>query len=301
LLIRPLMMKNFWAKLETHFLKTALWCLGLTLIWVLVSIGLYVKEGSKSYFEIQAVLYFKIILVAVIFLGRYLLFGQYRHEKWLGWFWGICFLLALGGQCSVFMSERATWFYIILKVVDALIWGFFSALLLENAGGLFYFWLNITRKYGAEFRQLYRTLRQDTVSLGIILTFLAALIYYYLTSFYLLDTLFYSYLLWMFMVIIGLGFYTCVQIKLNRWIQQDIALLDLEIDHYIQWQSVKQDGEMNHKISWLHYLTLIRKYWAQMGRPKFPWQIWCSYLIFSSFILIIPYVFGLVIQVGSFK
>ena len=85
--------------IEANLVKAALWCIGCTLVWAFISIGLYAIEGNKSYFVIQAVLCFKIILAAVIFLSRYLLFAQYRHEKWLRWLLGICFFVALGGQC----------------------------------------------------------------------------------------------------------------------------------------------------------------------------------------------------------
>ncbi len=306
--MRRFSFRDFWMDLEANFVKAALWCIGFTFIWALISIGLYAVEGSKSYFEIQAVLYFKIIFAAVIFLSRYLLFAQYRHQKWLSPMITISFLIALGGGWNELLKEGTRWFYIFFKVLDAFIWGLYSGLFLENMNGLFIFWVHLPKKNGAEFRQYFQTLRQETISLGIVLTFLVGLVYYYLTSFYLLDTLFYSYLLWMLVISIGLGFYCLAQIKLNRWIKQDIALLDLELDHYIQWQqmarALKQDedyGNLSSKISWLQYLTLIRNYLIQMGRPKFPWQIWCSYLIFSASILIIPYVFGLAVQVGSFK
>ncbi len=308
--MRQYTVKNFWTAVEANLVTAALWCIGFTLIWILISIGLYAVEGSKSYFEIHAVLYFKIILAAVIFLGRYLLFAQYRHEKWLGSMIGISFLFALGGQWNEFLKEGFQWYYGVLKGLDSILWGLYAGVCFENISGLFVFWLHASKKNGAELRQFLGTLRQDAVSLGIILTFLAGLVYYYLTSFYLLDTLFYSYLLFGLVIGTGLGFYGCAQIKINRWIHQDIALLDGEIDRYIQWQSMArpqdQGGEyevldLESKLAWLQYLTLIRNYLIQMGRPRFPWQIWCSYLIFSGFILIIPYVFGLAVQVGSFK
>ncbi len=308
--MRRYILKNFRTGVEGNFAKAALWCIGLTVIWALISLGLYAIEGSKSYFEIHAVLYFKIILAAVVFLSRYLLFGQYRQEKWLGPMIGISFLFALGGQWNEFLKEGFQWFYGLLKGLDSILWGLYLGLFLENISGLFSFWMHSSRKNGAELRQFLGTLRQDTVSLGIILTFLAGLAYYYLTSFYLLDTLFYSYLLFGLVIGAGLGFYGCAQIKINRWIHRDIASLDEEIDRYIQWQPLarchEQDGDyevldLDSRLAWLQYLTLIRNYLVQMGRPRFPWQIWCSYLIFSGCILIIPYVFGLAVQVGSFK
>jgi hypothetical protein len=305
LLMRRSFFKDFWMDLDANFVKAALWCIGFTMVWVLVSIGLYAVEGSKSYFEIRAVLYFKIFFAAVIFLSRYLLFAQHRHEEWLSPMILIFFLLAFGSGWNEIFKEGIRWFYMLFKILDSLIWGLYIGQFLENMNGLFVFWLRSSKRNGAELRQLFRTLRQDTISLGIVLTFLAGLIYYYLTSFYLLDTLLYSYLLLVLIIGIGLGFYCLVFIKINRWIQQDIALLDLEIDHCVDWQqrvSVReQDGDMNNKIIWFHYLMLIRNYLTQIGRPRFPWQIWCSYLIFSGFILIIPYIFGLAIQVGSFK
>jgi hypothetical protein len=299
--MRSFFMGVFWTDLDSHIRKAAWGCLGFTLIWVLISMGLYACEEPKSYFDIQSILGFKIIFVAVIFLGRYLLFPQYRRQTCFGRFLFLGILIALCAQSSDIVKAGTNGLYILLKVVDAFVWGLFVALFFENMEGLFSFWRHSQKKNVSLFNPLLETLRQDTISLGIMLTLLAGLLYYYLTSFYLLDTLFYNYLILALVLVTGLGFYFLVQIKLNRWVKQDIGLIDQEIDNYLEWQQFKQDSGLNQKIVWLEYLTIIRNYLTQKGRPKFPWQIWGSYLLFSCFILVLPYIFGLAIQVGSFK
>lgn len=299
--MRQILRGAFWADLDNNIRKAAVWCLAFTLIWALISIGLYCFEGSRSYFEIKTILMFKIILAAVIFLGRYLLFAKYRRQEWMNWFLGISFLIAISAQTDCFIKAGSNWAYILLKIADALVWGIFIAVLLENIEGLFNFWRHPQKIAGSLFNQLWKAAKQDTIALGLLLTLLAGLLYYYLTGFYLLDTLLYSYLLLALVLLTGLGFYIIIRLKLSGWLQLDINLLDQEIDNYLQWQDIKEDPELNQKLLWLKYLTIIRSYLIQIGRPSFPWRIWGSYLLFSIFILALPYVFGLAVQVGSFK
>jgi hypothetical protein len=298
---RSLFQSSFWTDLDNHIGKAAIWCLGFTLIWMFISIGLHFFEGSQSYFELKAVLIFKLILVAVIYLGRYLLLAQYRRPGGLIWLFGIVFLLAASAQAGSIIKAGFIFGYILLKAADALVWGIFVAILLENILGLFRFWHQPQKISASLLNQIWKSARQDIIALGILLTLLAGLLYYYLISFYLLDTLFYSYLLVVLVLLIGLGFYIMIHLRLHAQLQCDIGELDREIDSYLLWQGFKEDPDLHQKVLQLRYLTLIRNYLAQIGRPRFLWQIWGSYLLFSAFILILPYIFGLAVEVGSLK
>jgi hypothetical protein len=299
--MRQIITGAFWEELDRHILKAAIWCLGATLCWALISVGLYCFEGSNSYFEIKAVLLFKIILAAAIFLSRYLLFAKYRRQKWLTWFFGISFLIAFSTQGGCIVKNDFNWVYIVFKIGDSLAWGIFTAALLENIAGLFNFWRFPPKVSGSSFHRLCQIVRQDTIALGVLLTLLAGLFYYYLISFYLLDTLLYSYLLLALVLLAGIGFYIINRIQLGNWLQLDIDRLDREIDGFLQWQDFKADSELNQKMLWFEYLAAIRSYLIQMGRPGFPWQICGSYLLFSFFILALPYILGFAVEVGSFK
>ena len=291
----------FWADIDVCIGKAAVCCLALTLIWVLISIGLYCSEGSRSYFEIKAILLFKIILMAVIFLGRYLLFAKYRWHEWLKWLFGVVLLVAIGIQADGALKTQTNWIYLLLKTCDALVWAICITLLLEVLGALCRFWNRIEKVSASKVEQLWQVFKQETIALGILLTLLAGLIYYYLTSFYLVDTLFYSYLLLLPVLVAGLGLYATMRAKVQGWLCQDISLLDQEIDTYLQWPHFKKEPEIYQKILWLEYLTTIRSYLVQVSRLRFSLKIWSSYLIFSAFILILPYIFGLAVEVGSFK
>jgi hypothetical protein len=291
----------FWADIDACIGKAAVCCLALILIWGLISIGLYCYEGSRSYFEIKNVLLFKIILVAVIFLGRYLLFTKHRRYKGLKWLFGVVFLIAIGIQADGVLRTQLKWIYLLLKICDAFVWTIFITLLLEVFGALFRFWNRIEKVSAAKMEHIWQVFQQETIALGILLTFLMGLIYYYLTSFYLIDALFYSYLLLLPVLVTGLGLYATIRAKFQGWLRQDLSLLDQEIDTYLQWQQFKVEPEISQKILWLQYLTNIRSYLLQVRRLLFPWKIFSSYLVFSAFILILPYIFGVVIEVGSFK
>jgi hypothetical protein len=290
----------FWANLDNNINMAAIWCVALTLIWAFISIGLYCFEGSGSYFEIKKVLIFKFILVAVIFLGRYLLFTKYRHQERINFFLGICFFIAVGAQTDSFIKNGGNWLYILLKIADAFVWGIFAAVFFENIEGLFDFWRHPQKITGALFTYLHKKAKQNTIALGLLLTLLAGLLYYYLTSFYLIDTILYSYLLLAAVLFIGLGFYFAIRFRLIGWLQLDINLLDLEIDSYLQWRDL-EDFSISQKLISLQYLTTIRSYLAQIGKPGFPWRVGGGYLIFSIFVLALPYIFGLAIPVGSIK
>jgi hypothetical protein len=299
--MRKILAGAFWADIDVCIGKAAVCCLALTLIWVLISMGLYCLEGSRSYFEIKAVLLFKIIFTAVIFLGRYLLFAKHRRRELLKWLFCVVFLVAIGIQAEGILKTQPNWIYLLLKICDALVWAICITSLVEVLGGLFRFWNRFEKVSAAKMEQFWLVFKEEIIALGILLTLLAGLIYYYLTSFYLVDTLFYSYLLLVPVLVAGLGLYATIRAKVQGWLCQDISLLDQEIDTYLQWQHIQVEPEINQKILWLEYLTIIRRYLVQIRRPRFSLKIWSSYLIFSAFILILPYVFGLVVEVGSFK
>lgn len=268
---------------------------------MLISIGLYNSEGSGSYFEIKAILIFKILLTALIFGARYLLFIKYRWSRWLEWLFGITFLIAIGGQGIYVVKAGFQWSYVLLKILDAAVWGLFTAILLEPLLALFRHWYYLKKIDICQLGQLWKSVWLDIIEVGILMTLLAGLSYYYLTSFYLLDTFFYSYLLLAPLFLGGLGLYSIVQYKVNCWVGQEIDQLDQELGDCIQWQCYRDESDLNPKLISLQYLTIIRNYIVEIGRPRFPWKTGGIYLLFTGFILALPYIFGFAVEVGSFN
>jgi hypothetical protein len=299
--MRRIFAKIFWNELDYHPWQAAICCLVLTVLWMVLSIGLYYSEGSGSYFEIKAILIFKILLTALIFGARYLLFTQYRWSRWLGWLFGITFLIALGGQGVYVVKAGFHWSYVLLKIFDAAAWGLFIAMLLEPLLALFRHWYYLKKIDIWQSGQLWKSVWLEIIRLGVLMTLLAGLSYYYLTSFYLLDTLFYSYLLLVPLFSAGIGLYIIIQCKVNCWLRQELYQLDQEIGGYIQWQCYKDEADLNSQLISLEYLTLIRNYIAEISRPRFPWKAGGIYLLFIGFILALPYIFGFAVEVSSFK
>jgi hypothetical protein len=299
--MRYIFSRVFWVDMDTRLWKAAVSCLSLTIIWALISGGLYFFEGNRSYFEINTVLQFKIIFAAVIFLGRYLLFAKHRQYKWFKWILIVAVLITVGSQGDHLIKTPLNLIYFLLKVCDSLVWGIFITVLLETLGALFLFWNHISKVPVSQLEQLWRLAWQEIIALGILLTLLAGLIYYYLTSFYLVDTIFYSYILLIPVSAAGLRLYLTIRIRINNWLRQDLSSLDQEIDTCLQWQHFKTEPEFYQKLCWLEYLTLIRSHLVQTSRLRVSWKTLGCYLTFSVLIIILPYLFGLAIEVGSFK
>lgn len=287
---------GFWRDLDAHIRKAGGYFLLLGLLWGFISSGLYFFEGSRSYFEIKAVWQFKIILVAVAFLGRYLLFSRYRDLKLMKWLFIVLFLVFTVMVCTI----KSYWFYRLLKVADALAWVLLITVCAETIGALFYSWINLKISI-AELPGLWNRLWQELTALGIFLTLLAGLAYYYLISFYLVDSLAYSYLLAVLVALTGAGLFLMMFSKVNAFLRRKLIDLDRELYPYMEWDLVSEDPGLARKLLALEYLVLIRETVVKMCRPSIPLKVVGGYAACVGFILYLPYLFGLVIEVGSFK
>ncbi len=293
--------KEFWRNIDSHLWKAGIACFILTVFWGLISVGLYCFEGQRSYFEIRSILKFKLILAGVFFLVRYLMFSKYRKLAWFKWIFFSIVLIILSSESISLVKALESSVYLLLKVLDALVWGVFSAGILEVFAVLIRFWTGIKKVNPAGLEKLWKVFWDDMMQLGIVLTLLAALTYYYLSSFYLMATLFYSYLLAILLVIPGLWLFLYLYFKVTGWINEDLHSLDIEIAPYLDWNQMKADPEFYQTMLSLDYLLMVRKYLTEKCRPVFSLKAICCYIVGSGIILWLPYGLGLIVEVGSLK
>ena len=80
-----------------------------------------------------------------------------------------------------------------------------------------------------------------------------------------------------------------------------MALIDQELYVYLEWKNFQADPDFKDKLGWLNYLSLVPALLHYRVRPKISGQVWLSYAIYIGFLLYLPYLFGIAVEVGSFK
>jgi hypothetical protein len=278
-----------------------IFAIGLVLLWSFISVGLRGFEGDKSYFGLNTIIKSKILLVAIIFLGRYLLFPQYRDRHWWKLYFSLTFLGIISAQIVNLISAKPDGFYFLLLATDVAVWSVLLACLFELVGAVFTNWYFFPKLEFRVFHQLWPQFWDEEFKFGLFSTSILGLAYYYLVSFYLVDTVLYSYILFGFIWSTGIGLYSIFTAKLHRWIQPEINLIDQEIANYLDWPKFSGELEFYEKLPRYQYVLLTRDYLIKLKKPLVSVKILICYLLFGGFLLILPYIFGIVVEVSSFK
>ncbi len=290
-------MGKIWQRIENQLVEGAVFYLGIVLIWIFVSWALGSLEKLQQAVELKAFLESKILLAAVVFLGRYLFFPRYRLNRWRGWTIFIVFLLVLGAQAAKWTALRPEWHYYLYLVLDALIWGYLLSSFGETLAITWHHWRSHSQVAPLMFGELWQRFWRETLQTGFLLTVFLSLIYYYLSSFFLIDSLLYSYLLPIPLLGMLLGLFWITQRRIRGWIDEDLFRLDQEIAAYLNWQDLRETEEFQEKLPWIQYLFQTRMYLAAAKRPVVSLTTLLCYLLFTGFILCLPYLFGIVVEV----
>jgi len=253
-------------------------------------------ENQNGYFEIGALLQFKIILPAVVFGGRFLLFSKYRLGPSNPWVFPLSLFWA-GGSVLGKLLSAANIDYGLLIAADIIIWAFLIKETSEIIRTIFSFWWSLPKVNYAMFVDIWTKLGNDLIKLGIWLTIILGLGFFYLVNFFMVDALLYSFLLLTPLVVIGTSLYLTIFSKIKTWVRGDLALINGELAGQLNWDQVKDDPDLPQKIAWFQYLTLIRNYLKDLEKPALLLKLFLLYLACSGLILSLPYFFGRVIEV----
>ncbi|NLY74917.1 MAG: hypothetical protein GX075_06400 [Firmicutes bacterium] len=268
----------------------------LAAVWVLVSLKMILLESQSAYLESGPLLQFKILLPAVVYGGRFLLFFKYRGRSAGPWLFPACLAAVVVSVCDKF-AMIGNLFHGLLVVLDILIWAFLINDILELIYALFYYWRTLPKVNYAMVGEIWDQLRADLFRLGIWLTSLMGLTFYYLVGFFMVDAVVYSYLLLTPLLISGTALYWLTYSKIQAWVRSDLAEIDAELTARFDWKQVKDDPELPQLTKWLEYLLLIRNYLNLFQRPVFLIKSLLLYSGCSALILSLPYFFGRVIEV----
>lgn len=268
----------------------------LTILWSIVTLKMNDYESQNGYFEINALMQFKILLPVVVFWGRCLLFNEYR----LGRKNPLVFLLTLFSVVwSTFdkLIGETSVGYRLLIMADILVWAFLIKETLEALRGMIGYWIDLPKTNYAMINEIWAKIEKDLIKLGIWLTLLVGLSFFYLVSFFIVDALFYSYLFLIPLLGCGLFLYGLLHSKIKIWVRHDLVLIDSELVDQLNWEMAKDDPDLPQITAWFQYLTLIKNYLKQLQRPVLLLKLFLFYLGYSGLILSLPYFFGRVIEV----
>ncbi len=267
----------------------------LTVIWSLVSLQINTFESQRGYFEIDALLKFKILFPAAVFMGRFIFFNKYRLSPANYWVFPISLFL-VGWSDFEKLVNAANIYYCLLLAADITLWAIFIKDTIETVRAVFRFWKLLPKVNYAMFNDIWTKVGNDLFKLGIWLTALLGLIFFYLVSFFMVDALLYSYLLLIPLILIGASLYLLILGKIKAWVSDDLAVIDGELSEQLNLEKAKVDPDLAQKTVWIQYLTLIRTYLKDLERPVWLLRTFILYLGCSGFILCLPYFFGRVIE-----
>jgi small-conductance mechanosensitive channel len=146
-------------------------------------------------------------------------------------------------------------------------------------------------------RNLWQAFWRDCAKVGLFLTLLAATGYYYITSFFLIDTVLYSYLLLIPILTAVIMMYVVFTTKVRNWLRKVLEEVDREATGVLQWQRFKAEPEMIDLLPWYEYILLVRDYLVKLAKPVFYPSTIFYYILYCGFILSLPYILGIAIEV----
>lgn len=280
----------------SRILMNAVIYLLLTIIWSVVTLKMNNYESQSGYFEINALMQFKILLPMVVFLGRCLLFNEYRFGRKNPLVF-LMFLFLVGWSDFEKLIGAINVGYRLLILADILVWVFLIKETLEAIRGMIGYWVDLPKTNYAMINEIWAKIEKDLIKLGSWLTLLVGLSFFYLVSFFMVDAIFYSYLLLIPLLGCGLFLYGLIHSKIKTWVRHDLALIDSELAEQLDWEMSKDDPDLPRITAWFQYLTLVRNYLNQLQRPVLLLKLFLFYLGYSGLVLCLPYFFGRVIPV----
>lgn len=266
----------------------------ITLCWTWVSFQTNRFESGSGYFEINTLLKFKILLSASVLGGR-LLFNQYRLGPLNPWILPLSLFL-VGWSVFDKLANAENLQYGLLIGGDIIIWSLIISEISETMAAVFRFWKRLPKVNYAMFSDIWSKLSNDLFKLGIWLTVLLGLTFFYLVNFFMIDALLYSRLLLTPLIVIGTALYLLIFSKINSWISGDLSEIEGELDAQLNWRQLKDDPQLSEKTAWFQYLTLIRNYLKDLQKPVWLLKPCLLYIVCSALILTLPYFFGRVIE-----
>ncbi len=284
-------------KLSQSSVKLLLVVIGylvITIIWSWVSFQTNHFESEGGYFEINALLKFKVLLPAAVLMGRWL-FDHYRLGPPNPWFIPLSLFL-VGWTVFDKLINAVNLHYALLIGADVIIWSFLISETVETINIVFRFWRRLPKVSYAMLSDIWSKLGKDLFKLGIWLTFLVGLTFFYLVNFFLIDALLYSKLLLIPLGVTGAALYLLIFSKINAWVSSDLGEIDNQLNALLNWDQVRADPDLLQKTAWLQYLTLSRNYLKDLQKPVLLLKSGLLYLVCTALILSLPYFFGRVIE-----
>lgn len=266
----------------------------ITVIWMWISFQTNRFESESGYFEINALIRFKIFFPIVVLVGR-LLFNQYRSGPPNPWTFPLSLLL-VGWSVFDKLAKAVNLDYGLLIGADIIIWSLMISEIIETSSAVFRFWKRLPKVNYAMFDDIWSKLSNDLFKLGIWLTALLGLIHFYLVSFFMIDALLYSRLLLIPLPVIGGSLYSLIFSKLKAWVAIDLNEIETELGAQLNWRQVKGDPDLSAKTAWFQHLTLIRNYLKDLQKPVLLLKPCLLYMVCMAIILGLPYFFGRVIE-----
>jgi hypothetical protein len=179
---------------------------------------------------------------------------------------------------------------LLFLLLDSLLWSFFSAQIMEVMWAVVRYWSQWVDFDLPKLTGIWHQFYADLIKMGLWLVLLMGLIYYYLISYFVIDTVVYSYLFLIPFVFVGPLPYLILSRKIRHRIDVEIQKVDEQLVNYLEWPCFEAQ-QFVLQLPRFQYLWLIRNYWLGF-RPQVPFKLAIYYLIFCGLILGFPFLSG---------
>lgn len=294
--------------------------LSLSIIWSFLSLKIH--GTGLNFLELRILLLCQFGLVAIVFLSRFLLFQNIRNPLFFKWAAALFLLVFLGLKISPnifrifnrlanpYIQRMASaekmgtglisWGEFPFVFLEGLILSLLVAWLAEIVFGVFWNWRRLPRFDPCNSYQYWDHLWLDILKMGLLITLLMILTYFFIINFLLVDTVLYSYLLTVPVLASGAGLFLLLSKKVRGWRESEIREIDARLAPYLAWQKYVVDFETEPKdpgiLPWVQYLSIIRDYLRQTRRPYIRWWVVMLYLLFCGIMAGLPNFFRVVVE-----
>ncbi len=273
---------------ESELLKGGIFYLGLTVMWLLLTL---IQIAPESRHFLQGILCNKLFWVMLLFTGSYLLFPHQINQKGERYLFGGIFLMLLLGKVIL---HNSAWSLVgfLVSGADLLIWAYCLSKILILLGGVYQQWWGMNLQQPVIFSLIWQHLWQTLAKFGLFLSLILVNLYYYLVNIFIIDTIFYSYFFGAILLGAALALYAIWYGKLKRWVLEQIVSLDQRL--LLLWEKENDEGEALPR---LRYLIMKRDYLLKLTKLAGSYQVSFYYLLYLALILALPYLLGVVVEV----
>ncbi len=267
----------------------------LMLVWVALA---FLEVDTTSSVLLVPLINSRFFLGTTVFIGNFLFFPRIEEVQVSRKLQTICFVGILGIVLFPVNPQLVNWQYLLLGIINALIVVFYLTFIWRLLKGVFEKWFALAQKETVigELAGYWREWTKDALKLGLWGFFLLSNAYYYLVNFYLIDPIFYSWLLLIPLLVLIITFYYIWKKQVVCQLQAPRSKIEKYLGQHLQLEELGP-GQLESSYLEFNYYTALFRYLKKLTFPIYLYGLLIYYLLLCSGLLWLPEFFQLVVEV----